>query len=98
MFPLALLTPSQAPPKKLIHTHSNNNYTRNFYFNRLRNKLPSIDLNSQPVITSDKVYYLRMIIYNNILGTIFHLTFHVRTIFALDVLTAITQDYPVTSQ
>ena len=39
-----------------------------------------------------------MIIYNNILGTIFYPILHACTIFGVDVLTAITQDYPVTSQ
>jgi len=56
---------------KLTHTRSNNNYTRNFYFNRLPrlwNKLPSIDLNlSLPTIKSIIYDYLLQHFRNNFL-------------------------------
>ena len=68
---------------KLNHVYTSNNYTRNFYFNRISrlwNKLPSIDL-SQPL----SVIKVNIYIYINTSHFIFQLTILVRIIFVADV-------------
>ena len=87
-----------ASTNKLNPTHTNSNYFRNFYFNRLPriwNKLPSIDLSlSLPTIKTIIYNY----IYINILLNTFHPVIHVPFTSAAGVVTVTTRDISVIFQ
>ena len=83
-----------ASTNKLNPTHTNSNYFRNFYFNRLPriwNKLPSIDLS----LSLPTNHYLQLRIYINILLNIFHPVIRVPSTSAAGVVTVTTRDLSV---